>query len=290
MAGDVVGVDDESAAVTATAAVFSPTPTVVVTSVISTPAITAADATPETTSNCLLEDGITQRIQFHSEALENFLTATIYLPPCYDPNKSGGYPVIYLLHGQGMDDTFWPSIGITDLATKIIQSGSLPFMMVFPYEADDLIPVEDSPFGDAIMDDLIPWVDANYDTCRTRQCREIGGVSRGGGWAMHLALTNLDEFCAVGAHSFAYYSTDLDLSRELAAEYSPAVFPQIYVDRGSDDYLAGSIDLFEHNLTLLGVDHVYQVNPGAHSIDYWQSQVGAYLVWYVQILTANASQ
>ena len=239
---------------------------------------------------CLLENGITQRVQFYSDTLQNYLTATIYLPPCYDPDKSGGYPVIYLLSGQGMDDTFWPSIGITDLATKIIQSGSLPFMMVFPYEVNYLLPVEESPFGDAVMDDLIPWVDANYDTCPERQCREIGGISRGGGWAMHLALTNPDEFCAVGAHSFAYYSTDLDLSRELAGDDSPAVFPQIYIDRGTADSLAGSIDLFEHNLTLLGVDHVYLVNPGAHSADYWQSQMGAYLVWYVQNLSSTAAQ
>jgi len=261
----------------------------VATSVTSTPTVTIPEETPETTPSCLLKNGVTQRIQFYSEALDDFLTTTIYLPPCYDSGKSGGYPVIYLLHGQGMDDTFWPSIGITDLATQMIQAGSLPFMMVFPYESNDLVPVEESSFGDAIMDDLIPWLDANYDTCRDRRCREIGGVSRGGGWAMHLALTNLDDFSAVGAHSFAYYSTDLDLSRTLEADPS-TVFPQIYIDRGDGDYLAGSIDLFEQNLTLLGIAHVYKVNPGAHSIEYWQSQVGNYLAWYVQVFNSNGLQ
>jgi enterochelin esterase-like enzyme len=253
------------------------------------PMTTISQITPDTSSTCLLENGITQRVQFYSDTLQDYMTATIYLPPCYDPGKSEGYPVIYLLSGQGMDDTFWPSIGVTDLATQMIRNGSSPFLMVFPYESNYLISVEDSPFGNAIIDDLIPWVDTNYNACQERQCREIGGISRGGGWAMHLALTNLDEFCAVGVHSFAYYSTDLDLSRTLAADPT-TIFPQIYIDRGDTDYLAGSIDLFEQNLTLLGIDHVYQVNPGAHSDDYWQSQVGIYLAWYMQALGSNALQ
>lgn len=210
------------------------------------------------------------------------LTFTIYLPPCYDPSRAVGYPVLYLFHGQNMDDTFWPSIGITSAADKAIHSGHAPFIMVFPYEVHNWDPALQSHFGDAFIKDLMPWVVTHYDVCTLRACQAIGGLSRGGGWAVHIALTNFETFGSVGAHSFGYFSGDLYRVQNLLQKYTSADFPRIYIDRGDQDYLRGDIDLYEKNLTATGVAHEYVINPGLHEKAYWQSQVQTYLDWYMQ--------
>jgi S-formylglutathione hydrolase FrmB len=54
------------------------------------------------------------------------------------------------------------------------------------------------------------------------------------------------------------------------------------MDRGDQDYLRASIDLYEQNLTYAGIPHVYKISPGIHDAVYWQSQVQNYIDWYEQ--------
>jgi enterochelin esterase-like enzyme len=237
---------------------------------------------PTPTSACLSKGGQTMQEKIDSVEMGETLTFTIYLPPCYDVQHSGGYPVLYLFHGQNMDDTFWPSLGVTGGADQAIRAGHTPFIMVFPYEVHNWDLPSESKFGDAVMKDLIPWVESHYSVCTARQCQAIGGLSRGGGWAMHIALTNFGTFGSVGAHSFGYFSGDLYRVENLLKKYTPADFPRIYIDRGKDDYLRDNIDLYEKNLTYTEVVHEYVVNPGLHNKAYWQSQVQTYLNWYMQ--------
>ena len=58
-------------------------------------------------------------------------------------------------------------------------------------------------------------------------------------------------------------------------------FPRIYMDRGDEDYLAPSIDMFERTLKNTGIPHEFIINSGFHNTAYWQSQVQTYLEWYV---------
>ncbi len=240
-----------------------------------------ATPAPTPTAACELP-GRTGQYQIQSTALGEKLTFTVYLPPCYDTAHPGGYPVLYLFHGQNMDDTFWPSIGITYAADAAIQAGHQPFIMVFPYEVHNWDIPSESHFGDAITQDLMPWVEAQYSICTRRACQAIGGLSRGGGWAMHIGLTNFETFGSIGAHSFGYFSGDLYRVQNLLQKYTPADFPRIYIDRGDQDYLRDDIDLYEKNLTATGVAHEYIINPGTHEKAYWQSQVQNYLNWYMQ--------
>jgi len=237
-------------------------------------------ATP--TSACLAKGGETRQIEIDSPEMGEKLTFTIYLPPCYDVLYPGGYPVLYLFHGQNMDDTFWPTLGITAAADRSIRAGHKPFIMVFPYETHNWDLTYESHFGDGVVKDLLPWVEGNYSICPERTCQAIGGLSRGGGWAVHIALTNFEKFGSVGAHSFGYFSGDLYRIENLLTKYSAADFPRIYIDRGDEDYLRGDIDLYEQNLTYTGVAHEYVVNPGKHEKAYWQSQLQNYLDWYMQ--------
>ena len=232
---------------------------------------------------CLLEGGKTQQLTFHSDTLEETFTFSVYTPPCYDETAPDGYPIIYLFHGQNMDDTYWPdTLGITRLADEAIRSGRTPFLMVFPYEVHNWEVASESKFGDAVVHELFPWVESHYDICMLRQCQAIGGISRGGGWAMHIGLTNFDKFGSIGAHSFGYFSGDLYRIQGLLTTHAVTDFPRIYIDRGKNDYIHESIDDYEQNLTATGVAHEYHVSPGIHDVAYWKSQVQNYLDWYLE--------
>jgi enterochelin esterase-like enzyme len=244
----------------------------------------AATATP---AGCAEVSGKTSQVKIDSEALGGKFTFTIYLPPCYDAHREGGYPILYLLHGQNMDDTTWPALGITDAADAKIAAGAVPFIMVFPYEVRNFDPLSESKFGDAFISDLVPYVESHYAVCAEQSCHAIGGMSRGGGWAMHIALTHFDMFGSIGAHSMGYFSGDLYRVQNLLQKHSSEEFPRIYIDRGEDDYLKESIDQYEANLTATGVAHEYHVNPGSHDQDYWRSQVGNYLDWYITGFTGQ---
>lgn len=243
--------------------------------------VPAGVAAVAVTPVCNLTTGTTQQVQITSSSLKEPFTFTIYLPPCYSPKHEGGYPILYLFHGQNMDDTYWPALGITGLADRKIQEGGTPFIMVFPYELHNWDQFSQSKFGDAFMTDLVPYVERHYAVCPERSCQALGGLSRGGGWALHIGLTNLEKFGAIGAHSPGYFSGDMYRVETLLQKFSTADFPRIYMDRGEDDYLKDSIEQYEQNLTFTHVVHEYHINPGSHETAYWQSQVQNYLDWYV---------
>ena len=209
-------------------------------------------------------------------------TVSVYTPPCYGEEEGMRYPVLYLLHGQGMDDTFWLSLGVTGLADEMIAGGGPSFLMIMPYEVNDYDPVEDSGFGESVLTELIPWVEENYDVCTTRECRAIGGVSRGGGWAVRLAARNFDVFGAVGAHSMGLMAGDWWQIQKHLETHTVDEYPRIWIDRGEDDYLYEDIDLFVSVLEDNDILHEFHVWPGRHEVAYWQAHVAEYLAWYAE--------
>ena len=86
--------------------------------------------------------GTLSREILDSELLGFPYEVSVYTPPCYEFDPEASYPVLYLLHGQAMDDTFWSSLGVTEIADLLIaEEGSAPFLMVMPREVQDRIPV-----------------------------------------------------------------------------------------------------------------------------------------------------
>ena len=247
--------------------------------------VAASTATPIPTSTptgCTETSGSVERVKVPSELLEGGLWISMYKPPCYEATPETPYPVLYLLHGQGMDHTFWLGLGVANIADRAIVNGQSPFLMVMPFEERNFDPIGDSKFDEALIQELLPWVDANYPTCTLRECRAIGGISRGGGWAVHVALRNFDTFGAVGAHSLGLMAGDWWYVGHLLESYKPAEFPRFYVDRGEQDYLAKDIDLFERALTNGNIPHEYKISPLGHEGAYWQAHVEEYMDWYMQ--------
>ncbi len=140
----------------------------------------------------------------------------VYTPPGYDADASKKYPVLYLQHGGGEDETGWVKQGHMNfiLDNLIAEKKAVPMIVVmekgYAMKAGEqpMAPRPGRGFGggafeDVVMKDLIPLIDSTLRTIADRDHRAIAGLSMGGGQAMQIGLTHLDTFSVVAAFSGA---------------------------------------------------------------------------------------
>jgi enterochelin esterase-like enzyme len=208
----------------------------------------------------------------------------VYLPPCYDRQPDRRYPVLYLIHGQNYNNDQWIRLGVVEKADALIADGEIqPFIIVFPRDRSWAQPTQDM-FGKVLVEGLIPKVDATYHTLPDRLHRAIGGLSRGGGWAVNLGLSNWELFGSIGADSPAIFWTDANRIRGWLDDIPPDELPRIYLDIGKDDgpTIMQATLWFEKLLTDKRIPHEWHLFPGRHEEAYWASHVEQYLRWYGQ--------
>jgi enterochelin esterase-like enzyme len=210
-----------------------------------------------------------------SATLRYDIDTRVYLPPCYAANQKR-YPVLYLIHGLNFTEEQWERLGMARAADTLIAAGEIaPLIMVMPRDR------KDTRFDPAFVDDLVPYVDEHYRTIALRNYRAIGGLSRGGGWSIHLGLHYPNLFGRIGAHSPAVFygdeTTVLGYARALA---KTGPVPALYVDIGDGDANRQSAFWLDQVFTWFDFDHTYLTQPGGHTEKYWSAHVDDYLRFY----------
>ena len=143
----------------------------------------------------------------------------VYTPPDYDADPKRKYPVLYLQHGGGEDETGWVKQGHVNfiLDNLIAEKKAVPMIVVmergYATRAGEQPAAPGRGFGggafeDVVVKDLIPMIDATYRTIADREHRAIAGLSMGSGQAMQIGLTHPDTFSAVGAFSGVFRQAD----------------------------------------------------------------------------------
>jgi len=244
------------------------------------PTQTAAPRAPA----CLEQGGRIVHGSLETKLLRYPLVYRIYLPPCYHESITERYPVLYLIHGQGFTDEQWDRIGADETADRLIASGEIPpLIIVMPYERYGGEPPE-SGFAQAFIEQLIPHIDETYRTRPTAQYRAVGGLSRGGGWAIHFGLAYWKMFRAIGAHSPAVFHTDAQAMRTYLDTIPTLSLPRIYIDIGDRDRpeILRSATWFEELLDEKDISHEWHLFSGYHNEAYWSEHMPLYLKWYTQ--------
>jgi len=215
--------------------------------------------------------GVVERVQLDARCGEQSLTFSVYLPPNYAASQEDHFPVLYLLHGLLLTDQQWIDLGVAEAADRLIQEGeSAPFIIVMPWEQRGV------SFESCLVDQLIPHIDSTY---RTQGTRAIGGLSRGGGWAIRIGLHYPSFFDAIGLHSPANFTTAPYFDYWLD-EAGWDRLPRIWIDIGDRDTLLPSTQALVTDLDLLGIPYELHVQPGDHVAEYWAANVVDYLKWY----------
>lgn len=203
--------------------------------------------------------------------------------------KPGPYPVYYMLHGLSDDYTAW--LRWTSLERYV---RSLPLIVVL-VDGDRFWYCnwpEGPQYEDAIVKDLVGFVDRTFPTIPAREGRVLGGLSMGGYGAIKLALKHPEVFCSAVGHSGAYdvfRNGDRGLGEDdcpylLAEKLDRSVTPALRFDCGTDDFLIESNRSFHKHLQALGLAHEYQEFPGGHDWGYWDLHVQEAIAFHCKAL------
>ena len=231
---------------------------------------------------------------YYSTNANAVLRCFVYTPPDYEKEPTKRYPVLYLQHGGGENETGWGSQGHADLIMDnlIAEGKAKPFIIVM---ADSYVPGSSNgigggpvsaggagsalslavtgpngrkfsfgAFAQVLINDLIPFIDANFRTIADQPHRAMAGLSMGGMQTRSITLANLDKFSHIGIFSGGSIApskiTDMDAFKQKVKV--------VFVSYGSrEKSAAGKADV--QALQQAGVKSVFYESPNtAHE---WQS-------------------
>lgn len=227
-------------------------------------------ASPET--ECRPAVGGLRSESYHSSLLDRDIQVDVYVPACYrslalDP------PTVYFLHGKPFDESHWPSLGILERYGEGRANGRWrAALLVFPYVPEPLFAGTDGGPGSyeqEFLEALLPAVEEKFPPS-ARGDRSLAGISRGGIWALEIAMRHPERI-----------TTSVALSPSLAVNYarvaydpmelagtSDALPDQVLLVAGSDDWaLPKTEDLAQR---LEGRTRIeFHSVPGDHSDPTW---------------------
>jgi len=158
--------------------------------------------------------GKVQQILFPSMSTNTSRRAFVYTPPDYEKDIKNRYPVLYLQHGWGEDETAWSNQGHANLIMdNMIAEGKIkPFIIVMTYGMTNDVKMggmknfKIEPFQTVLIDELIPYIDANFRTLADQPHRAMAGLSMGGMETKTITLARPDVFSHYGLLSGGTYA------------------------------------------------------------------------------------
>ena len=167
-----------------------------------------------------IDHGQVRSIYYFSNEQQTWRHAMVYTPAGYDlkANIKKRYPVLYLQHGMGEDETGWTKQGhMQHIMDNAIAAGEAVPMIVVMESGDIKAPFGPgqsrdqygNSFYPVLLNDLIPYIDANFRTKTDRDNRAMAGLSWGGHQTFDVVLTNLDKFSYIGTFSGAIFGLDV---------------------------------------------------------------------------------
>lgn len=228
----------------------------------------------------------------------------IYLPPDYETSQRS-YPVLYLLHGGGDDQTGWVQFGeVQNIADKAIREGQATAMIIVMPDANtgrrgyfnDI--KGDWRYEDFFFEEFMPYIEKTYRTKNEKRFRAISGLSMGGGGTFMYALHRPELFAAACPMSAstgpvsleeaktAYRRTNPNITDEAIAAYYPKhnalslvnnmadtlkKSVRWYIDCGDDDFLYEGNSLVHIAMRKKEIPHEFRIQDGAHNWTYWRN-------------------
>ncbi len=165
--------------------------------------------------------GQVRSIYYYANSSNEWRHAMVYTPAEYEKGKKK-YPVLYLQHGMGEDETGWSKQGrMQHIMDNLIASGEAVPMIVVMESGDIKAPFGGgdnrqgmSTYGNSfykvMLNDLIPYIDSNFRTLTDRDHRAMAGLSWGGHQTFDVVLNNMDKFSYIGTFSGAIFGLDVN--------------------------------------------------------------------------------
>lgn len=237
--------------------------------------------------------GQIRSVNYYSPTTLSWRRAFVYTPPGYDDGQNK-YPVLYLQHGGGEDETGWPVQGKVDLILDnlIAEGNTEPMIVVMDrgYAKDPRrradpnltgfrAAMANNAFPDVLIKDVLPMIDSTFRTMPDREHRAMAGLSMGGFQTFQTTMTNLDKFAYVGGFSgAALIQPDADIREAYEGVWADAeVFNKkikvMYLSIGTEEpeRMYHSVNNFHKAIEEAGIKHIYYESPGtSHEWQTWR--------------------
>jgi enterochelin esterase family protein len=244
--------------------------------------------------------GEVREVWYSSSSLGTMRRMHVYTPPGYEKGVTK-YPVFYLLHGGGDDDSGWNTVGRAGfIIDNLLAAGKVkPMIVVMPNGSMPLPPSSGtgtapsnqaltrmrSLFANEFRNDIMPHVEKTYRTLPKAENRALAGLSMGGFQTLDLTLTNPELFNYVGVFSSGFFGPTID---EAETQYAKALGDPnfnktkklFWVGIGKNDFV---MDANKKTLALLdkhNIKYQYKETEGGHTWTNWRQ----YLNEYAQML------
>ena len=212
--------------------------------------------------------GQVSQILYPSKETGQTHRAFVYLPPQYDGKKK--FPVLYLQHGWGEDETAWSNQGHANLIMdNLIAEGKCkPFIIVMAYGMTNevkwggLASFDFTKFERVLANDLIPYIDSHFKTIAKKEMRAMAGLSMGGMETKHITLAR-PELC----NYYGIFSGGLYSPEEIG---DPSKVKLVFLSCGSKEYPDAILKATE-TLKAAGYNAVSYISEGtAHEFQAWR--------------------
>ena len=181
---------------------------------------------------------------YESKTLGTTRPLIVYTPPGFNANAATKYPVLYLIHGGSDTEETWIKVGRANFIADnlIAQKRAVPMIIVMPYGNVRPAPMPD--FTKDVINDIIPFIEANYPVLKNSTGRAFAGFSVGGGQTLNIGFTNTDKFAYVCSYApftgteefqknFSAWSPDADKINKQLKLFTISV--------GTEDFLYASV-------------------------------------------------
>jgi enterochelin esterase-like enzyme len=226
--------------------------------------------------------GRLEMIEYDSKTVGTRRKMNVYTPPGYSRDRT--YPVLYLLHGIGGDETEWQRFATPDvlLDNLIADGNAVPMIVVMPNgRAQPNDRAEGNVFAGGpafanferdLLDDVIPTIESRYSASTGREQRALAGLSMGGGQTLNFGLAHLDRFAWIGAFSSAPNTkAPAELVPDPAALTSQAKL--LYLSCGNKDSLFNISQGLHVFLKEQNVPHIWNVDGHGHDATHWRNNL-----------------
>lgn len=248
---------------------------------------------------------VSDNLSLPSKILKGERKYAIYLPPDYETSQRS-YPVLYLLHGGGDDQTGWVQFGeVQHIADQAISEGKATAMIIVMPDANtgrrgyfnDI--KGEWRYEDFFFQEFMPFIEKTYRIKNDKRYRAVAGLSMGGGGSFVYALRHPELFssaCPLSASTGplsleetqaylkrmniaysseaevdAYYKSQsvLELINKVADDQKKAV--RWYIDCGDDDFLFEGNSLAHIAMRKKEIPHEFRIHNGGHNWVYWRN-------------------
>jgi enterochelin esterase family protein len=222
--------------------------------------------------------GTVRQHTYLSKALGRLRELVVYTPPSYDQQTDARFPTLYLQHGMGDNQATWVAHGTAHwILDNLIAQGKARPMVVVMMDGHASagrgmagFQNNTADFERDLLEDVMPFVEANYRVKNEAASRAIAGLSMGGGQSLTIGLNHPDRFAWVAGFSSAVPAREAIAGFLNDPAAANAKLKLLWIGIGKDDFLLKQNEGFIATLKEKDIRHEWHLTDGSHSWPVWR--------------------